>query len=175
MAKKKKRQLQPHEKTFVNSLVMGLCIALFFTVLSWPREVTYEEVDATVRDCYTTGHSRHSRTRLQIITTEGQVFNVFDAQVTLLELREMLTSGTDIHVEYCHDWLIRLSPIGARPVKKLILNGQVLVDHPPGDTSSARIGIWFGLPFPLLGFLNWASGEHLLRKWKKKREKERND
>ena len=173
MAKKKKRKLQPHEKTFVNSVITGLCIALFFTVLAWPREVTYEEADVTVLRSNTTGRTGYNRAHLQIITTEGRVFNVSNAGIPLVELRKLLTTGTDIHVEYCHDWLIRLSPIGARPVKKLILDGQVLVDSPPGDNSAARIGIWLGLPFPLFGFLCWADGEHLLRKWKKKRDKER--
>ena len=172
MAKKKKRKLQPHEKLFGQTLVLGLCIALFFAVLGWPRKLTFEEADITVRSCDTILHGRHRRA-LQIISAEGQRFNVFHAERPFAQLREVLVPGTEVHVEYCHDWFIRLIPDDRWPVTKLTLNGQVLADNPPGDHTGILRLMWLGLPFPLLGFLCWADGEHLLKKWKKKREKKR--
>lgn len=173
MAKKKKRKLQPHEKTFVTSLIWSLCIAVLFAFLTWPWEVTYERTDAVVHSVNSASHSRHSRSHLQVITTDGRIFRVYDAQIPLVELRKLLTPGTKIHVQYSHTWLTRLSPLPIRTVSELTVNGQLLLDHPPGDRTEARWLIWLGLPFPLFGFLIWADGEHLLRKWKKKREKER--
>ncbi len=173
MAKKKKRKLQPHEKTFVSSLIWGMCIALLFGVLGWPREVTYEEADVTVARYDTTGLSRYNRRDFRIITTDGQFFRVSNALLPVKELREMLVPGTDIHVEYGHDWFTRLLPPEGGYVTKLTLNGQVLADNPPGDNRGVLGLMWLGLPFPLFGFLCWASGEHLLSKWKKKREKRR--
>lgn len=173
MAKKKKRKLQPHEKTFVTSLILGLCIAVFFTFLAWPWEITYERTDAVVHNVMSAGHSRYSRSHLQVITTDGRIFRVYDAQLPLVELRKLLTPGTEIHVEYSHTWLTRLSPLPVRTASELTVDGQLLLDHPPGDSTGARHLIWLSLAPPLFGFLIWADGEHLLRKWKKKREKER--
>lgn len=173
MAKKKKRKLQPHEKTFVTSLILGLCIGVFFTFLTWPWEITYEEMDVVVHRLNSSGFSRHSRTDLQIITTDGQILRVYDAEVPLVELRKLLTPGTKVHVEYSLSWLTRLSPLPIRTATELTVNGQILLDHPPGDRIEGRFLIWLSLLFPLFGFLIWADGEHLLKKWKKKREKER--
>lgn len=173
MAKKKKRKLQPHEKTFVTSLILGLCIAVVLTFLTWPWEITYEETDAVVHSVNSAGHSRHSRSHLQVITTDGRIFRVYDARIPLVELRKLLTPGTNIHVQYSHTWLTRLSPLPIRTASELTVNGQVLLDHPPGDRAEVRWLIWLSLPFPIFGFLIWADGEHFLRKWKKKREKER--
>ena len=173
VAKKKKRKLQPHEKTFVNSLIIGLCIAVFFTVLTWTMEITCEEMDVVVHSVNSAGHSRHSRTHLQVITTDGQILRVYDGVLPLVELHKLLTPGTELHVEYGSTWITRLSPLPIRTATKLTMDGQILLDHPPGDRTEGRFLIWLALPFPILGFLCWADGEHLLRKWKKKREKER--
>lgn len=173
MARKKKRKLQPHEKTFLNSVIIGVCIAVIVTFLTWPWEITYEETDVVVHRLNSSGYSRHSRTDLQIIATDGRIFRVYDARIPLVELRKLLTPGTNIHVQYSHTWLTRLSPLPVWTATELTLNGQVLLDHPPGDQTGARHLIWLSLPFPLFGFLIWADGEHLLKKWKKKREKER--
>ena len=173
MEKKKKRKMQPHEKFFMQMLLWGLGIALFFAVLGWPHEITYEETDAVIRSVQSAGHSRHSRTHLRVTATDGRIFRVYDAQIPLVELRKLLTPGKRIHVEYSHSWITRLSPLPIWTVSELTLDGQLLLKHPHSGQSEARHLIWLGLPFPLLGFLNWASGEHLLKKWKKKREKER--
>ncbi len=176
MAKKKKRQLQPHEKVFVNSVITGLCIALFLAVLGWPWEITYEQAQVTVDHCYTSsGYSRHTggRKSLRIISTDNRKLTVSDAEIPLVELGELLVPGTQVDVEYGHDWFTRLIPPEGGFVTKLTLGDQVLVQNIPGDHTGVPNLAWLGLPFPVFGFLCWADGEHLLRKWKKKREKER--
>lgn len=173
MAKKRKRKLQPHEKGFAKAILWAVGLALVITILSWPRERIFESTSVTVRSCNTTGHSRHSRTKLQIISTDGRVFHMYDAELPFMEIRKQLIPGTLVEVEYYEDWLVRLHILGARPVIKLTYNGQVLTRDTPVDNTSYFVLLWICPVIILFGFLNWVSGEHLFRKWKKKREKER--
>ena len=173
MAKKKKRKLQPHEKVFAKAILWAVCLAVVITILSWPRKRIFESTSVTVRSCDTIGHSRHSRTKLQIISTDGHVFHMYDAELPFLEIRKQLIPGTQAEVEYYEDWLVRLHILGARPVIKLTYNGQVLTRDTPVDNTSYFILLWICPVIILFGFLRWASGEHLLSKWKKNREKER--
>ena len=174
MAKKKKRKLQPHEKFFVRCLVWAVCIALAVTVLSWPRERSFAQAEITVHRCDTFQRGRHGRrTELQIVSTEGQIFTVQDSEIPFVDFRALLTPGEQVEIEYFEDWYIRLHPLGARPVSKLTYNGQILALNTPVDNTAYFVLLWICPALVLFGFLNWASGEHLLRKWKKKREKER--
>ena len=176
MAKRKtRRNLQPHEKGFAKAIIWAMCLAVVITILSLPREITLGQEQITIRhrDIYRGGRHGRSNRYLWINSTEGKLYTIPDAQIPLLELEELLVPGTKVELEYFEDWLIRLSPGGARPVTKLVLDGELLVLREPGDNTENRVLLWICPVILLFGFLRWASGEHLLRKWKKKRKKER--
>ncbi len=175
MAKKKKRQLQPHEKGFAKAVLWAVVLAVVITVLSWPREITCGQAHITIREQDTYRSGRHS-VNLRIISTEGRKYDIVrsNCEVSFWTLKELLVPGTEVDVEYYYDTLnAQRNPGFSCSVTKLTLDGQLLVQGKVVKNTDSLVLLWVCPAIVLLGFLRWASGEHLLSKWKKKREKER--
>ena len=173
MAKKKKRKLQPHEKFFVKSLIWALCIALLVGHASWPREITMGQDTIQVQEWDTYKRGRFN-VYLRIISTDGKVYDVTEYEIPLWKLKQLLLPGTELEVDYYYETQRgENNPDYPRSVTRMTLDGQLLSQEKPYRHTDNLVFFWLCPVFILFGFLNWASGEHLYSKWKKKRDKER--
>lgn len=166
MAKKKKRKLQPHEKVFVKVIILAVCLTVVITILSLPREITCGQENITIQELDTYKSGRHS-VNLRIISTEGRKYDIArsDHELPFWKLKELLVPGAEVYVEYYYDTLdAQQNPGFSSSVTKLTLDGQLLAQGEVVKNTDSLVLLWICPVILLLGFLNWASGEHLMSK-----------